>query len=446
MNPTLLDFDIAFADADLDLDRVFVVSDPHFGHANIIKYCRRPFADADEMDRQLIARWNATVPPDATVWLLGDVTVKPEKLGPLLRQLNGRKLLVAGNHDQPHPVSLSNKGRQPEELAGYARAYRAAGFDAVHLGGAFTLPDFGRVLVCHYPYSNGPDHLRVRFPDDGETPLLHGHVHDKWRFKGRMLNVGVEVQDYRPVSLRDIRDLFRAERAAGWPTLGEPEDEKMPNAPATPELPPNERMHFRRWFVLADGGLPPDLPGAGQRTTTVDGTTLLEVWIDGSNPDAELLWRRCYLSPALTLAAIQMISPIPWGGSVRLSAEERVAQSAVPYFNESCQMIEFPPFETPTVLKWLATAFSPAEPEPLTDGGRVGTQWRFAGANGREVIVQRLHRLDADGRKVGNSELATLYPWFPKGTPPDAAMIETILLHRRLPFRDPKSVTLYEPA
>lgn len=322
MTADLLDFDDAFTDA--DLDRVFVVSDPHFGHANIIKYCHRPFADPDEMDRRLIAKWNFTVPPTATVWLLGDVTVKPEKLGSLLRQLNGRKILVAGNHDQPHPVSVNNKGRRPEELARYARAYREAGFDAVHLGGAFTLPDFGRVLVCHYPYSDPPDWLRVRFPDDGATPLLHGHVHDKWRFRGRMLNAGVEVQDYRPVSLREIRDRFRDERAAGWPTLGEPDDEKIPDAPAA-ALPLEKRMHARQWFIVADGASPPVLPGAGSRTHIIDGATLLEVWIDGSNPNAELLWRRCYLSPALTLAATQALSPQPGGAGPRQSAEERVS-------------------------------------------------------------------------------------------------------------------------
>lgn len=296
MNPALPDFDLALADA--DLDRVFVVSDPHFGHANIIKYCHRPFPDAETMDRALIVNWNATVPPAATVWVLGDMTIKPDKLGSLLRQLNGRKTLVAGNHDQPHPVSLSNKGRPPEALSAYARAYRDAGFDAVHLGGAFTLPDFGRVLVCHYPYADRPDWLKVRFPADGETPLLHGHVHDKWRFRGRMLNAGVEVQDYRPMSLREIRDLFRAERAAGWPTLGEPDDEFIPDPPA--ELPLAERLYARRRFLVSDAAPLPELPGAECRTTPVGDATVFEVGIEGANPDAELLWRRCYLSPALT--------------------------------------------------------------------------------------------------------------------------------------------------
>ena len=297
MSPALPDFDLAFTDA--ELDRVFVISDPHFGHANIIKYCNRPFPDAATMDAALVANWNATVPPDATVWVLGDMTIMPDKLGGLLARLHGRKVLVAGNHDQPHPVSLHNKGRRPEQLADYARAFRTAGFDAVHLSGAFALPDLGRVLVCHYPYSAGADWLRVRLPDDGETPLLHGHVHDKWRFKGRMLNAGVEVQDYRPFTLREIRDLFRAERAAGWPTLGEPDDERIPDAP--PDWATVDRLPVRRWFVVGEGAALPDLPGAECRTMTNGDTTLLEVCIDGSHPDAELLWRRCYLSPALTL-------------------------------------------------------------------------------------------------------------------------------------------------
>lgn len=230
MNTDLPDFDREFTED--ELDRVFVLADPHFGHANIIKYCHRPFADAATMDAALIANWNETVPADADVWVLGDMTIKPDKLGGLLARLNGRKVLVAGNHDQPHPVSLNNKGRRPEQLADYARAYCEAGFDAVHLFGAFTLPDFGRVRVCHYPYADGPDWLGVRFPDDGQTPLLHGHVHDKWRFNGRMLNAGVEVQDYRPITLRQVRDLFRAEREAGWPTVGPTDDEKVPDPPA----------------------------------------------------------------------------------------------------------------------------------------------------------------------------------------------------------------------
>ena len=50
-------------------------ADLHFGHANIIRYCDRPFADVDEMNWRLVRRWNATVAPTDEVWVLGDVAM-----------------------------------------------------------------------------------------------------------------------------------------------------------------------------------------------------------------------------------------------------------------------------------------------------------------------------------------------------------------------------------
>jgi calcineurin-like phosphoesterase family protein len=52
--------------------KVFFTSDTHFNHANIISYCSRPFSSADEMNREIIARWNAVVGPEDTVYHLGD--------------------------------------------------------------------------------------------------------------------------------------------------------------------------------------------------------------------------------------------------------------------------------------------------------------------------------------------------------------------------------------
>ena len=441
MNPALPDFDLAFTDA--ELDRVFVISDPHFGHANIIKYCNRPFPDAATMDAALVANWNVTVPPDATVWVLGDMTVNPDKLGGLLARLHGRKVLVAGNHDQPHPVSLSNKGRRREQLADYARAFRDAGFDAVQLSGAFTLPDFGRVRVCHYPYSDGADWLRVRLPDDGETPLLHGHVHDKWRFKGRMLNAGVEVQDYRPITLREIRDLFRAERAAGWPTVGNPEAEKFPDAAVNPELPPEERLHVRRWFLVTGNGPLPELPGVGSRPVpAADGTALFEVWIDGSNPDMEFLWRRCYLSPALTLVGGQLLSPYPANRSPRLSADEQVGRLDRPHPREYWVLIEVPLFEAQAVAKYLHAG----DPEPFEDEDRAASFARFTLPDGVKGTLKRTHRVDADRLKVPGTATADLLLEYPAGRSVSDSCRDAILFHRRLPLRERKPLTLLEPA
>ena len=52
-------------------------SDPHFGHANIIRFCDRPFDDVQAMNDALVHRWNAVVQPEDTVYVLGDVALGP---------------------------------------------------------------------------------------------------------------------------------------------------------------------------------------------------------------------------------------------------------------------------------------------------------------------------------------------------------------------------------
>ena len=76
----------------------FILADPHLSHKNIIEYCNRPFSSVEEMDQKLIDNWNSVVKPNYTVYVLGDVCMKKQAL-PLLEQMNGRKILVPGNHD-----------------------------------------------------------------------------------------------------------------------------------------------------------------------------------------------------------------------------------------------------------------------------------------------------------------------------------------------------------
>jgi calcineurin-like phosphoesterase family protein len=82
--------------------KVFFTSDTHFNHANVIKYCVRPFASIEEMNRVMIERWNAVVGPEDTVYHLGDFAMgKPSEWPAFLRQLNGaKKILIRGNHDR----------------------------------------------------------------------------------------------------------------------------------------------------------------------------------------------------------------------------------------------------------------------------------------------------------------------------------------------------------
>ena len=84
---------------------IFLVSDTHFGHTGVCKFTRndgvtklRPWDNVDEMDEEMIKRWNETVRPNDKVYHLGDVVINRKALKTLHR-LNGDKVLIRGNHD-----------------------------------------------------------------------------------------------------------------------------------------------------------------------------------------------------------------------------------------------------------------------------------------------------------------------------------------------------------
>lgn len=183
---------------------VWYTSDQHYGHRNILTLCRRPFADLEHMHAQLIARWNALVAPADTVWVLGDFALSPKALY-LARELNGNKILVAGNHD-----SCWNRHRR---WARGVRKYLDAGFAEVHASGqvrGHELADGTRVNLAHLPYAGDSRcedrYSEYRIADDG-LPLLCGHVHDTWKTRGRQINVGVDMWEYRPVAESELRGL-----------------------------------------------------------------------------------------------------------------------------------------------------------------------------------------------------------------------------------------------
>ncbi|MCU1387922.1 MAG: metallophosphoesterase [Ilumatobacteraceae bacterium] len=175
----------------------FWTSDLHLGHANIIRYCHRPFADVDAMNAALIDRWNDTVEDSDEVWVLGDFALGAiAEMLPLAQRLRGTKVLVAGNHDR----CWAGWGERSHR---WIETYLDAGFDEV-LQGWVPITIGGRpARACHLPYegdSHDDDLFVSQRPTDDGTLLLHGHVHDQWRVDGHQVNVGVDVWDYRPVS------------------------------------------------------------------------------------------------------------------------------------------------------------------------------------------------------------------------------------------------------
>jgi len=90
---------------EISMPAVFLTSDTHFGHAGVCHFTRndgvtklRPWTDPDEMDEEMVKRWNETVRPNDKVYHLGDVVINRKALKTLAR-LNGDKVLIRGNHD-----------------------------------------------------------------------------------------------------------------------------------------------------------------------------------------------------------------------------------------------------------------------------------------------------------------------------------------------------------
>lgn len=80
---------------------IFVTSDTHFNHKNIIKYCNRPYKDVEEMNEAIINNWNNLITNDDVIYHLGDFGFgTKEELKQIFNRLNGQKYLIMGNHDK----------------------------------------------------------------------------------------------------------------------------------------------------------------------------------------------------------------------------------------------------------------------------------------------------------------------------------------------------------
>jgi len=96
------------------MGKVFFIADPHFGDDRIRRYENRPYESTEQMDADMIGKWNEAVCDGDTVFVLGDFGAAGRE-AEVLRRLKGRKLLVKGNHD-----------------TGSNAYYRQAGFDEAY--------------------------------------------------------------------------------------------------------------------------------------------------------------------------------------------------------------------------------------------------------------------------------------------------------------------------
>lgn len=159
------------------MPKTFFTSDTHFGHANIIHHCNRPFHDVESMDQAMIEAWNKVVQPKDTVYHLGDFSLlPPEKLSGILECLHGTKHLVIGNHD-----------RNPRTHHQWSSFHDMLSIKV----------DGHTLFLCHYPMREWPGMWKG-------TIHLYGHVHGNMKPLPGSMDVGSDVWGGTPVQISEM--------------------------------------------------------------------------------------------------------------------------------------------------------------------------------------------------------------------------------------------------
>jgi len=163
---------------------IWFTADLHLVHANIIKYCDRPFTSAEEMDSILLDNLASKVKPGDLLYYLGDLSFKAEAASLFFERMKGVTIhFIIGNHDSKAVISLAKK----------------------HCSDVTPLKDIEidgqAITLCHYA-------MRVWNASHFNAWQLYGHSHGTIPPVGKQHDVGVDANDFFPVSFDDIAKLM----------------------------------------------------------------------------------------------------------------------------------------------------------------------------------------------------------------------------------------------
>lgn len=166
--------------------KTFLISDTHFMHSNIIKYCNRPFKNVEEMNQEIIKRWNSVVSKNDIVYHLGDFAFGNKSfIESTVNQLNGKIHLILGNHDGTN-----------------IKKYMECGFDKVY-DKPILYEDF--FILSHQP---------IEWLDkNGVFANIYGHVHNDPRYQwvtSRSMNVSADVLNFTPIEFEKAIKMMQA--------------------------------------------------------------------------------------------------------------------------------------------------------------------------------------------------------------------------------------------
>jgi calcineurin-like phosphoesterase family protein len=177
------------------LSKLFLTSDQHFFHGNIIKYCDRPFDDEYKMNDLILENYNDIITDDDTVIHLGDLSAglqgRTEQFKETLQKLKGRKILLKGNHDHIRQEININPGF--ESVGQYLAI------------GKYFLNHYG--LEENQYVTEAERSMRKIFEQSGCNTIIHGHSHTRCVEQNEAngfferINVSVDLNDFKPLEL-----------------------------------------------------------------------------------------------------------------------------------------------------------------------------------------------------------------------------------------------------
>lgn len=182
--------------------KIFFTSDQHFGHEGIIRFANRPHSNIDEMDNDMIQKWNKNVPADGLTFVLGDIGFcDKNRIIDIYSQLNGRKILIRGNHD-----------------SNYSDTVLDSIFDEIHNLVYVRIKDqetskYTYMALCHYPMFDWQGSFKGSWQ-------LFGHIHTrelkefetlKTKLFASQYDVGVDNNNFEPVSFCHLKNILSAQ-------------------------------------------------------------------------------------------------------------------------------------------------------------------------------------------------------------------------------------------
>ena len=168
----------------------YYISDCHFFHQNVLHLANRPYSTVEEMNEDIILRWNARITNDDDVYILGDMFFRfddIQQVKDILNRLNGKKHLIKGNHDR-----FLKQIRWQDYFESFDLYKEIADGDRF-------------VILFHYPIEEWNGFYRNSY-------MVYGHVHDNFtnvKYHPRKLNAGVEVNNYEPKTLDELIEINR---------------------------------------------------------------------------------------------------------------------------------------------------------------------------------------------------------------------------------------------